>query len=199
LNTGISQKYNSSSDEELIREYREKRDPEILGALYKPYMYLVYGVCMKYLKNREESQDAVMQIFEVLVKDIPRFEIRNFKSWLYGVSRNYCLMQLRKNAGVKNRHEEVLSGIFMESTSVTHPIEEEANEDLQDRLKTCMEQLKEEQRRCVELFYYRQQCYKEISAEMKIEEQKVKSAIQNGKRNLKICLEAKTQMKNAGG
>lgn len=189
-------KYNSFSDPELISKYREKRDPEILGALYKRYMYLVYGVCMKYLKNREDSQDAVMQIFEVLVHEIPRFEIRNFKSWLYGVSRNHCLMQLRKSVKEKDRHLEISTGIFMESTTVTHPIEEEVNEDLEERLKACMEQLKEEQRRCVELFYYGQQCYKEIASEMNIGEQKVKSFIQNGKRNLKICLEAKALLKN---
>jgi RNA polymerase sigma-70 factor, ECF subfamily len=198
LNIGISLRNESFSDDELIRKYRETRDPEVLGSLYKPYMVLVYGVCMKYLKNREDSQDAVMQIFEVLVNDIPRFEIRNFKNWLYGVSRNYCLMQLRKKTGLKNRHTEDLTGIFMESDPVTHPIEEEITEDLQDRLKNCMEQLKEEQRRCVELFYYGQKCYKEISMEMNIGEQKVKSFIQNGKRNLKICLDSKTQLKNAG-
>jgi RNA polymerase sigma-70 factor (ECF subfamily) len=185
------------SDDELIRKYREKRDPELLGTLYKPYMYLVYGVCMKYLKNREDSQDAVMQIFEVLVRDIPRFEIRNFKGWLYGVSRNYCLMKLRAEKG-KNRHPQILPSLFMESTAVAHPIEEETNEDLTEKLKICMEQLKEEQRRCVELFYYNQKCYKEIAAELNIVEQKVKSSIQNGKRNLKICLEAKTQLNNAG-
>jgi RNA polymerase sigma-70 factor (ECF subfamily) len=186
------------SDEELISKYRENRDPGVLGDLYKRYMYLVYGVCMKYFKNREDSQDAVMQIFEVLVNDIPRFEIHNFKGWLYSVSRNYCLMQLRKASRLKDRHAEITAAIFMESTTVSHPIDEEVNEDLQDRLKSCMEQLKEEQRRCVELFYYRQQCYREIAVEMNIGEQKVKSFIQNGKRNLKICLEAKTVLKNAG-
>jgi len=187
----------SHSDEELVRLFREKQDLELLGVLYKRYMYLVYGVCMKYLKNREDSQDAVMQIFELLVKDIPRFEIRNFKGWLYTVCRNYCLMQLRKNSKEKNRHPEISAVVFMESTTVMHPIEEEPNEDLQERLKLCLEQLKEEQRQCVELFYYRQQCYKEIATVLNIGEDKVKSYIQNGKRNLKICIESKAELKNA--
>ncbi len=187
----------SHSDEELVRLFREKQDLELLGVLYKRYMYLVYGVCMKYFKNREDSQDAVMQIFELLVKDIPRFEIRNFKGWLYTVCRNHCLMQLRKNSKEKNRHPEISAVVFMESTSVMHPIEEEPNEDLQERLKLCLEQLKEEQRQCVELFYYRQQCYKEIATALNIGEDKVKSYIQNGKRNLKICIESKAELKNA--
>ena len=184
------------SDGELVAQYRVKQDPEILGILYKPYMYLVYGVCMKYLKNRDDSQDAVMQIFEILARDIPKYEIRNFKSWLYGVSRNYCLMKLRKDISERNRYELMGEELFMESTAVLHPIEEKDDEDLQIRLKACLERLKEDQRRCIELFYYQQYCYKEIAAEMKLEENKVKSFIQNGKRNLKLCIESNTILKN---
>lgn len=184
------------SDTELINLYREKSDLEVLGVLYKRYMLLVYGVCMKYLKNRDDSQDAVMQIFETLVNDVPRFEIRNFKSWLYGVTRNHCLMKLRKDHTERNRHDLFSGEIFMESTSVSHPIEETEDQLLQERLKNCMEQLKEEQRRCVELFYYHQRCYKEIATELALDENKVKSAIQNGKRNLKICIESKPLVKN---
>jgi len=184
------------SDGELVVQYRGKQDLEILGALYKPYMYLVYGVCMKYLKNRDDSQDAVMQIFEILARDIPKYEIRNFKSWLYGVSRNYCLMKLRKDISERNRYELMGEELFMESTAVLHPIEEKDDEDLQIRLKACLERLKEDQRRCIELFYYQQYCYKEIAAEMKLEENKVKSFIQNGKRNLKLCIESNTILKN---
>jgi RNA polymerase sigma-70 factor (ECF subfamily) len=169
---------------------------EIPGELLKRYMYLVYGVCMKYLKNRKDSQDAVMQIFEVLVRDILRFEIHNFKSWLYGVSRNHCLMKLRRNKAERNRWDKISSEIIMESTAILHPIEEKDDEDLQERLKVCLEQLKKEQRRCVELFYYQQHCYKEIAAELSLDENQVKSYIQNGKRNLKICLESKTVLKN---
>jgi RNA polymerase sigma-70 factor, ECF subfamily len=197
LKSGSLHIHENQSDEELIRLFREKPDLELLGILYKRYMYLVYGVCMKYFKNREDSQDAVMQIFEVLVKDIPRFEIQNFKGWLYTVSRNHCLMQLRKSSKEKNLHPEISSSVFMESTAILHPIEEEPNEDLQERLKICLEQLKEEQRRCVEMFYYQQQCYKEIANDLSIGEEKVKSYIQNGKRNLKICLESKALLKNA--
>jgi RNA polymerase sigma-70 factor (ECF subfamily) len=188
----------SLSEEDLIKLYREKQDPEILGSLYKPYMYLVYGVCLKYLKNREDSQDAVMQIFEILVKDVPRFEIRNFRAWLLTVSRNYCLMQLRKSKKMSSKTVNFSNGNFMDSTLNLHPVEETNNEELQDRLKVCLEQLKKEQRMCVELFYYQQQCYKEIALHLNMDEQKVKSHIQNGKRNLKICIESKATIGDAG-
>jgi len=193
LNSGKHSPYEHLSDEELVKAYRDKLDLEILGALYKRYMYLAYGVCMKYLKNRDDSQDAVMALFEVLVKDIPRFEIRNFRSWLYGVSRNHCLMKLRKDNLERGKRESFVP--FMESTTVLHPIEEQVDENVQARLKACMGQLKEQQRRCVEMFYYRQKCYKEIADELALHENAVKSFIQNGKRNLRICLE-KVVLKN---
>jgi RNA polymerase sigma-70 factor, ECF subfamily len=196
LRSGTINKYQHFSDAELVEQYRLKPDPEILGDLYQRYMVLVYGVCMKYLKSREDSQDAVMQIFETLVHEIPRFEIRHFKSWLYGVTRNHCLMKLRKDNAERLKQDKISSGMFMESDSINHLIEEKEDEDMQERLKTCMERLKEEQRRCLELFYYRQQCYKEIAAGLMLDENKVKSFIQNGKRNLKICIESKTGMKN---
>jgi RNA polymerase sigma-70 factor (ECF subfamily) len=198
LNSGKDHTLQQYSDDELLILYRSKGDLEILGELYKRYMVLVYGVCMKYLKNRDDSQDAVMQIFETLFRDIPRFEIRNFKSWLYGVSRNHCLMKLRKDVAARNRHNQIASGVFMESTAILHPIEETDDVDLQERLKVCMEQLKEEQRQCIELFFYQQRCYKEIAAALHYDENKVKSHIQNGKRNLKICIESNAIVKHAG-
>jgi RNA polymerase sigma-70 factor (ECF subfamily) len=184
------------SEDDLLDKFRHTLDPEVMGTLYKPYMYLVYGLCMKYLKNREDSQDAVMHIFEVVLKDVPRFEIRNFKGWLYSVSRNYCLMKLRKEKGENARIEE-FSRVSMESTAAMHPIEDTGDEMLQEMLKQCMEKLKEEQRRCVELFYYQQHCYKEISTLLQIGESLVKSHIQNGKRNLKVCIESKPVARNA--
>jgi RNA polymerase sigma-70 factor (ECF subfamily) len=200
LNQGFVHSYSFIPDEELVIRYKKKKDIGVLGELYKRYMYMVYGVCMKYLKNRDDSQDAVMQIFEVLVNDVVRFDIKNFKSWLFVVARNHCLMKLRKETRERNRHDALYQEKFMESTAIVHPLDED-NEDmqkdeLQERLKYCLDRLKTEQRRCVEMFYYSHLCYREIAAEMNIEEQKVKSHIQNGKRNLKICIENKEAVKN---
>ncbi|MFC2109660.1 RNA polymerase sigma factor [Bacteroidota bacterium] len=165
---------------------------EVLGKLYNRYMHLVYGVCLKYLKNREESQDAVMQIFEILLKEIPKHEIKIFKNWLYGVSKNYCLMKIRKDKSEKRKHENYSADFFMENTSELHLIDKEAPDQLSTALKQCMEALKEQQRCCLAAFYYEEKCYKEISEELDIDIKKVKSFIQNGKRNLKLCLDNKT-------
>jgi len=186
------------SDSELVDQYRRSRDLNVLGTLFQRYMVLVFGLCMKYLKNREDSRDAVMQIFEVLITDVPRFEIRNFKSWLYGVSRNHCLMKIRKDRAEKHRYENISADMIMESGDELHLFDDNHDENLLTKLKTCMENLKEEQRRCLELFYYDHRCYREISELLLFDENKVKSFIQNGKRNLKICIESKSVVNNVG-
>jgi RNA polymerase sigma-70 factor, ECF subfamily len=193
------QKYDRLQDEEIILAFKKNRDPELLGVLYKRYMLLVYGVSLKYLKNRDDSQDAVMQIFEILNNDIPRFEISNFKGWLYTVTKNHCLMILRQRKKEKNfvvpDENEVF---FMESDTFLHPLDNMDNNDrITVNLKECMEQLNEKQRFCVEWFYYQHKCYREIACELKLEEGKVKSYIQNGKRNLRICMDQQTIIKHA--
>jgi RNA polymerase sigma-70 factor (ECF subfamily) len=185
-----SNKPEKQSDEALVTDFQSDQDMTILGILFNRYTHLVYGVCLKYLKHKENSQDAVIQIFEILVHEVPKHEIRNFKSWLHGVTRNYCLMQLRKQTSVKKSLERFSADYFMESVEDAHPIDNDKGDTMTTSIKKCLEKLKEQQRRCVSLFYYEEKCYKEISEELQLEEKKVKSYIQNGKRNLKICIES---------
>jgi RNA polymerase sigma-70 factor (ECF subfamily) len=185
-------KQEKKSDEDILSEFRSTGDLELLGKLYSSYMHLVYGVCLKYLKNREESMDAVMQIFEKLITEIPRHKIENFRSWLHVVSKNYCLMQLRSEKSNAEKQKEWVNEqlAFMEYEPVLHPLDGE-NPDLQAGLADCIEKLKEEHRECIRQFYYGNKCYNEIALSMNIDEKKVKSFLQNAKRNLKICLEGK--------
>jgi RNA polymerase sigma-70 factor (ECF subfamily) len=183
-------------EEELLKEFRSGKDPAVLGELYSGYMHLVYGVCLKYLKDRDESKDAVMQIFEKLITEIPKHNIDNFRSWLHVVTRNYCLMQLR----AKKSHDENMGEwaadniIFMENEGDEHPIDGDSSE-IDKALEDCIERLREEQKSCIRLFYYESRCYSEIAADLRLDEKKVKSHLQNGKRNLKICLEEKNEGK----
>lgn len=182
-------KKNILDDDVLLSNYIKTGDIDFLGELYVNYIHLVYGVCLKYLKDREESKDAVNRIFELLIVEIPKFRIKNFKSWLYVVVKNYCLMEIRKSKTKKNWHRKYSEYIFMDSTDISHPIDEIPDEKLENKLKLCLEKLKREQQQCVQLFYYDNKCYKEIAEYLGISIGKVKSFIQNGKRNLKICLE----------
>lgn len=174
------------SDQQLTDEYRITGDLEVLAVLYQRYTSLIYGTCLKYLKDPVESQDAVMNIFEQLIGSLQRHHVQQFKSWLYTVVRNYCLMHIRnqQSQNFNNRYKT-----FMESGVAVH-LEEDNNLEFNlAKMGKCLETLKAEQKWCVELFYLDQKCYKDIVQLTGFEEQKVKSYIQNGKRNLKNCMQ----------
>jgi RNA polymerase sigma-70 factor (ECF subfamily) len=186
----IRKRSTAGSDEELLRKYAEEGDIAILGQLYERYMHLVYGVCLKYLEDREAAKDEVMSIFEKLVTALPGQEIVNFRTWLYVVTKNHCLMLLRSRKS-EAVHTEVMVNdptFFMENSSEMHPLDDDEESDT-DRLRECIGRLKEEQRECIRLFYYEGFGYRQIAENLGMEEKKVKSYIQNGKRNLRICLE----------
>jgi RNA polymerase sigma factor (sigma-70 family) len=178
--------YKDHADEALIGLYKKSGELAIVGELYNRYTALVYGVCMKYLKDREESRDAVMQIFEKLIVSLKDHEINVFKSWLYVTARNYCLMQLR---GRKGKIFEELSPFLMENGVNGHQEQGPEIESNLHQLEKCMQELGTEQKQCVQLFYLEQKCYQEITVATGFDLNKVKSYIQNGKRNLKICME----------
>ena len=186
-------KHNEISDEnELISLYRKTGDLILLGKAYEKYTSLVYGVCLKYLKDEEQAKDAVMQIFEQLIAKLRMHEVTNFKSWLYTLTRNYCLMELRSS----QKHEFVnLEDYGVEKEVFLHPEEGQTDEQELQKMEKCIEQLPEEQRVSIDLFYMQQKCYKEIVEITGYDIKKVKSYIQNGKRNLKICMEKNSESK----
>lgn len=180
------------SEEELLGEFTLTRDIDLLGKLYSGYMPLVYGVCLKYLKNRDEAKDAVMQIFEKLIIEIPKQKIENFRSWLHVVTKNFCLMHLRSQKSHNERIQEWMNdtSIFMENHSPMHPLDDE-RPDLDLALADCIGRLRYEQKECIQRFYFENKCYNEIAGDLDLDEKKVKSYLQNAKRNLKLCLEGK--------
>ena len=181
-------KTNTTDDETQLDNYRKSGDVAVLGKLFEQYVPLTYGVCLKYLKDEEIAKDAVMGIFEELIVKVKQHDIKQFRSWVYVLSRNYCLMQLRSG----KKMEQVSLDDVMEFTPLLHP---EANhkEEALKALELCIDQLKGEQKQSVQLFYIQQKCYKEIAVITGFSLNDIKSYIQNGKRNLKICLEKKLE------
>lgn len=181
----------SAPDAWLIDKFKSTGDLKYLGQLYEKYMHLVFGVCLKYLKDREAGRDATMQIFEKLIVEIPKREIENFKPWLHVITKNHCLMILRSQSARASREGKMLdeASIFMENSyELHHNNEQVLNHDI-EALKKCIEQLKNGQQECIKMFYLEEKCYQEIADLTSFELNKVKSYIQNGKRNLKICME----------
>lgn len=192
------------SDSQLVLKFRETRDNAVIGELFQRYTHLVFGVCMKYLKNEPDAKDGVMQIFEKILTDLHRHDVDNFKGWLYMVAKNHCLMYFRR----KKTHVELpgnftedfnsnysddeisydnRTGMPVEFLSGLHPNGEDKEKQL-TLMESAIKKLKEEQKICIELFYLQEKSYEEVAIETGYTMKEVKSYLQNGKRNLKIML-----------
>ncbi|MBU0766015.1 MAG: sigma-70 family RNA polymerase sigma factor [Bacteroidetes bacterium] len=184
---------NKSPDLDLIAGFKQTGNASLIGELYKRYSRFVFHVCMKYLKNEDDSKDAVMQIFEKLLDSLKRFEVDNFKPWLHSVTKNHCLIYLRNEGYRMRKREEIKNEApsFMESEDNLYLDIENDKETKLKYLEECIEHLKTDQRECIVLFYLQDKCYNEVSSITGYDMKKVKSYIQNGKRNLKICIEDK--------
>lgn len=175
------------TDDELVVDFKQNHNQQALASLYLRYTDLVYGVCLKYLKNAEHSKDAVMEIYEELTKKLLTHNVDSFKSWLYVLSKNYCLMQLRKSK--KAIVVEFDGSGFMQSEDFSHLTNALQKEKEFSQLELCLQQLNKEQFTVIEKFYLQQKCYNQIVEETQIEWNKVRSLVQNGRRNLKNCMD----------
>ena len=177
----------TETDKELVAAFKESGDNDYLSKLYQRYMDLVFGVCLKYFKDAEKSKDAVMEIYLDLNTKLKNYEVDNFKGWLHVLARNYCLMQLRSPRNMKTTE---FNADFMQSAENTHlngeVLEKEENFV---KLEQCLDTLQEEQKQSVRLFYLDNKCYNEIAAITGYDWNKVRSYIQNGRRNLKLCMD----------
>ena len=175
-----------ASDDVLVANYKSGGDLELLSNLYQPYMELVYGVCLKYLKEEEEAKDAVLNIYEELIVKVKKYEIQHFKSWLYQLAKNHCLMKLRS---AKKFSKAAVNVSLMQNEDPVHLNGVMEKEENFKQLDFCLAQLVPDQKQAVSLFYLQGKCYNEIATITGIEWKKVRSFIQNGRRNLKICMD----------
>lgn len=180
--------HNHISDQELLERFYADRDNEWLGILLQRYTLLLLGVCMKYLKNEEQARDSVQQIFLKAITELHKYKVDYFKSWIYMVAKNHCLMQLRDRPG-KNT---------VEIKEAMAPQAEEADKEMllhndktQELMLLSIKELNAEQQLCVTLFYLEKKSYQQITEQTGFTLMQVKSHIQNGKRNLRILIEKK--------
>lgn len=181
-------KYANYSDLDLINNYLQKNDNFFVGILYERYGHLVLGLSIKYLKNKDEAQDAVIQIFTNLLSDLKKHKVQYFKSWLYVYSKNFCLMELRKRQSLLKKELELKENVHlvMDFSNPEHLNEKEVQIAIMEQ---AIEQLNKEQKTCIEFFYLKNKSYVEIEELTGFTNNEVKSYIQNGKRNLKLKME----------
>lgn len=178
----------NTSDNELLEKFYTSGNNEYLGALLQRYTLLLFGVCMKYLKREDEAKDAVQQIFLKVITELNKYRVEYFKSWLYMVTRNHCLMQLRDKQGRNMKEINESFPLSEEQPATEKHIEKEK---LLTVLEACLEDLNTEQKTCVTLFYLQKKSYTQITEITGYSLLQVKSFIQNGKRNLKNLAEKK--------
>jgi RNA polymerase sigma factor (sigma-70 family) len=188
-------KYQHITDQELLEQFYTDHNNEWLGVLLQRYTLLLLGVSMKYLKNEEEAKDSVQQIFLKVIQELQKYKVEYFKSWLYMVAKNYCLMKLRERSGKPiTELNENFTARPSEETDQQALIQ---NEQTLELMEAALKELSKEQQQCVTLFYLQKKSYQEVSAETGFSMLQVKSFIQNGKRNLKLLLEKKLKEKSS--
>lgn len=188
----LFKKKNTLSDEELVLNYFNTGNKQLVGDLFEKHVKTVFGVCLFYFRDKDQASDAVMQIFEKLMVDLQKTQVKNFKAWLSFVVRNYCISEIRKGKGKKFVPETYLD-FEMAPTSLEEEekLDRVNDERMLEYMKAVLPELKENQRRCLELFYLKDLSYQQISEQMRFSINEVKSYIQNGKRNLKLLIEQK--------
>jgi RNA polymerase sigma-70 factor (ECF subfamily) len=185
-----SENYANLTDAEIVSGFKETRDNQYIGVLFDRYAHLVYGMAAKYFAKEDDRKEVVMQVFDKLFESLLHFEIANFKAWLYSVARNHCLMMLKsEQATVGEESLKKIQEEFMENEGDMYQYAI-TRDQTEDKLKEKIMLLNSEQRICIEWFYLQDKSYKEIAMLTGFDESKVKSYIQNGKRNLKLMLES---------
>lgn len=174
----------SYTDEELVSFFTQQNNRRALGILFQRYAHLVLGLCLDYLKNREDARDAVMDIFEKAARKLPEQTVEKFRPWLFFVSRNHCIDILRKQ--LKKVSPEFSEGLFVESAGEDRPIDKE--ERRIELLSEALSSLKPHQRDCIRLFYLKGQTYEQVAQQTGYSQKEVKSFLQNGRRNLQNIL-----------
>ncbi|HQW44886.1 MAG: sigma-70 family RNA polymerase sigma factor [Chitinophagaceae bacterium] len=182
-------KYQHTTDQELLEQFYTDHNNEWLGILLQRYTLLLLGVSMKYLKNEEEAKDSVQQIFLKVIQELQKYKVEYFKSWLYMVAKNHCLMKIRDRQGkITTEINDRLTTKPEEETDLQALIK---NDHTLELMEEALKELNPEQQQCVTLFYLQKKSYQEVSIETGFSMLQVKSHIQNGKRNLKILIEKK--------
>jgi RNA polymerase sigma factor (sigma-70 family) len=182
------QKLNHIEDKDLLERFYSDHNNEWLGELLPRYTLLLFGVCMKYLKNEEDAKDCVQQIFLKAINELHKYKVEYFKSWLYMIAKNHCLMKLRDKGKYSVEITERMAANPDTSEDKNQLIEKD---NTLSEMQSALLQLNHEQQLCITLFYLQKRSYTEIAAETGYSMMQVKSNIQNGKRNLKLLLEKK--------
>ena len=182
------------SDEELLAKYIKTNNQHWISQLFGRYVQLIYGVCLRYTPDVREAEDMTMEIYQKVAQKANKHKIGQFRSWVYVLSKNHCLEQIRKMTG---KRTDSFDPAFMQLRTEFHPIDEQIDHQMQESryllVEDCLKQLSSLQQTSIRLFYYQNKSYVEIAQQIEDEVSQVRSYLQNGRRNIKKCVERKSK------
>jgi RNA polymerase sigma factor (sigma-70 family) len=173
-------KHSSLLDEELVSLYVTTQRNEYFEEIYERYANKVYRKCYSFVYSQEKAEDLTHDIFLKLVVKIGTYkESSKFSTWLYSITYNYCMDQIRVN---KKKTEVALQDNYDMS-------EEEDDSELMDfhgtELNKSLKQLPSEERMLLQMKYQEDFSIKEIADTLKISESAVKMRLMRSKEKLK--------------
>lgn len=132
---------------------------EELARLYDRYGHVLFHRCRTILRNDEEAMDAVQETFARVLRSGDTFRAQSSPlTWMYRISTNWCLNQIRNRRGRERKHEdhrEELAG--PESRDQTDDID-------QGRILSLLDDCDEQTRACVVHTYFDDCTREEVAA-----------------------------------
>jgi RNA polymerase sigma factor (sigma-70 family) len=174
-----SSKYSSYKDEELVSLYITSQKNEYFEEIYERYANKVYRKCYSFVYNQEKAEDLTHDIFLKLIVKIGTYkETSKFSTWLYSITYNYCMDQIRTR---KKKTEVPLPDQI--------DISDEDDGDFLDfqstELAKSLKEMPSEERAILQMKYQEDFSIKEIAETMKISESAVKMRLLRSKEKLK--------------
>jgi RNA polymerase sigma factor (sigma-70 family) len=100
-------------DAALLDAFRREGDEEAFALLVRRHAPMVFGVCVRVLRNRADAEDACQATFLVFVRKVRRVEPDRVGGWLHGVARNVA--RKARTAALRRAHRERIAGLAPKS------------------------------------------------------------------------------------
>lgn len=137
------------NDEEIIRMYLSTRQNNYFEEIYNRYVSKVYSRCLSLTKDTFQAEDYTQDIFLRVFSNLSKFKEHSaFSTWLYSISHNYCMDQLR----TANRTATLPLDEQPEQFP-TEPGDQETVEAQRQRLALVMNGITPEETRLLQLRY----------------------------------------------
>lgn len=159
--------------------------------LYEVHVKMVYNLCLNYLQNTEDAEEATQDVFVKVHENLSKFKHNSTpKTWIYSITIRHCLDIIKsKNRQKRSGFMQSLFGKtgneIVQITDFNHPGVELENKEAVKTIMKAMENLPENQKTAIILKTMDDLKGKEIAEIMSISEKAVESLLSRAKQNLK--------------